>query len=244
MTTINFMAPAARYSLEEEETRILNASAKCIRESSLLDFKMSAIAKEAGISVGSVYKHVRSKEDVLVALAIKAAEFTQSIINKVLNAPMTAPQRLLSPLLLDPKKIYEEPFGMHLEMLISNEALLKKASPQWVEKLYVADRQMQQIFFEALVGDELDAEGEHRETLVEELMVGLWSMHVGFIQVALHRSAIRPDESPNSLPFPLPVDHSLVNNAFMLINGYPWKKPLTTDGIETASKMLMELGFR
>jgi AcrR family transcriptional regulator len=238
------MAPAARYSLEEEEIRILDASAKCIRESSLLDFKMSAIAKEAGISVGSVYKHVRSKEDVLVALAIKTATFTHSVIAKVLTSPLTAPQRLLCPMLLDPKKFYEEPFGMHLEMLISNEALLKRASQQWIEKLNKADRRMEQLFFESLVGDELDVEKEKRETLIEELMVGLWSMHMGFIQVALHRSAIRADESSNSLPFPLPTNHSLVSNAFMLINGYPWKKPLTPDGIETASNVLIELGFR
>ncbi len=238
------MAPAARYSLEEEEERVLNASAKCIRESSLLDFKMSAIAKEAGISVGSVYKHVRSKEDVLVALAIRTALFTQSIIAKVLTSQLTAPQRLLCPVLLDPNKIYEEPFGMHLEMLISNEALLKRASPQWIEKLNKIDRQMEQLFFKALVGDELDVEEDKRDQLIEELMVGLWSMHVGFIQVALHRSAIRSDESTNSLPFPLPTNHSLVNNALMLINGYPWKKPLTADGLETASNVLIDLGFR
>jgi AcrR family transcriptional regulator len=238
------MAPAARYSLEEEEALILKASAKCIRESSLLDFKMSAIAKEAGISVGSVYKHVRSKEDVLVALAIKNADFTHGIINKVLKSPLTAPQRLLGPVLLDPMKIYEEPFGMHLEMLISNEALLKRASPQWIEKLSIVDRKMDQLFFESLVGDELDAEGETREALLEEIMVGLWSMHVGFIQVALHRSTIRPNEVKYSLPFPLPTDHSLVNNAFMLLNNYPWKIPLTRDGIEKTSKELIALGYR
>ena len=238
------MAPAARYSLEEEETRVLDASAKCIRESSLLDFKMSAIAKEAGISVGSVYKHVRSKEGVLVALAIRDAEFSQTLIAKVLSSPLTGPERLLCPVLLDPNKIYQEPFGMHLEMLISNEALLNRASPQWVEKLNIVDRKMEQLFVESLVGDEIDAEGEGREKLVEELMVGLWSMHVGFIQVALHRSAIRPDESSHSLPFPLPTDHSLVNNAFMLLNGYPWKTPLTREGIEKTSNELIALGLR
>ena len=240
------MAPAARYSAEEEESRVLDASAKCIRESSLLDFKMSAIAKEAGISVGSVYKHVRSKEDVLVALATRMITFSHNVIAEVLSTPLTAPQRLLSPVLLDPRKIYQEPFGMHLEMLISNEALLQRASPRWIDKLNVLDRQMEQLFFESLVGDELDAEGQRREELVEELMVGLWSMHVGFIQVALHRSAIGTHEGthPLPLPFPLPTNHSLVNNAFMLINAYPWQKPLTKEGIDIAATELTKLGYR
>lgn len=50
------MAPAPKYSPEEELTRILAAAERCINDTSLLDFTMSALAKEAGISIGSVYK--------------------------------------------------------------------------------------------------------------------------------------------------------------------------------------------
>ena len=61
------MAPAPRFSPEEQEKLIICAAITTIVQSSLLDFSMSKIAKLAGLSMGSVYKFVQCKEDVLIA---------------------------------------------------------------------------------------------------------------------------------------------------------------------------------
>lgn len=63
------MAPAPKYSAEQQEEMILSSAAQAIEETSLLDFSMSSVAKLAGLSMGSVYKFVQCKEDVLIALA-------------------------------------------------------------------------------------------------------------------------------------------------------------------------------
>lgn len=239
------MAPAPRFSPEDEENLVLDASAKSVRESSLLDFKMSAIAKEAGISMGSVYKHVRSKEDVLVALATRVIEHSQQVMSNLMQLPLSAPERLICAVLANPIKVQPEPFAIHLEMLISNESLLQRASSKWLDKLARLDHGMQQIFIGTLMDDsELLAKGQDRETLVEELMVGLWSMHVGFLQVSLHRNALHFNEPAKALPFPLSAEHSLVRNARLLINAYPWKHPLTSSGISKAILQLEALGYR
>lgn len=239
------MAPAPRYSPSEEESLILDSAAKCVRESSILDFKMSAIAAEAGISMGSIYKHVQSKEDVLVALATREMAFAHRITADVMAMSLSGPERLVSNLLLHPMKIHKEPFGVHLEMLIGNEAVLKRASPRWLDKLAILDHSIEGIVTDALNADDgLQAKGAKRAALIEELMIGLWSMHVGFVQVAFQQAARQRGELSTPLPFPLAINHGLVNAAMHLINSYPWAQPLTRAGIKAAAWGLESLGYR
>jgi AcrR family transcriptional regulator len=57
------MVPAPKFSPQQQEEKILTAAAQCIAETSLMDFTMSSIAKRAGLSMGSIYKHIQTKED-------------------------------------------------------------------------------------------------------------------------------------------------------------------------------------
>ena len=88
------MSPAPRYSPEEEQELVLDAAVGCIEESSLLGFTIGAIAKRAGLSVGSLYKHVQSKEDLLVALATRQARHTRQLYGCLLyTSPSPRDQR-------------------------------------------------------------------------------------------------------------------------------------------------------
>lgn len=80
--------------MQEQEALILKAAVKCIEASSLLDFTMSAISKEAEISMGSVYKHIKSKEDVLVALGYYSQIHFMELVNKVMALPLPFIARL------------------------------------------------------------------------------------------------------------------------------------------------------
>lgn len=245
MTIGFYMAPAPRFSPAQEEVLILDAATHCINESSLLDFKMSNIAKRAGISMGSVYKHVKSKEDVLVALASRLIDYTRKVMLEIMTLPFSAPERLICTVLIDPVKLHEEPFGLHLQMLIGNEAIMRSASASWVEKLAIKEESIEASFTEILQQDDgLLETGERREQLIEALMVGLWSIHVGFTQVAFQRAARYVHRQALELPFPVAIDHPQVLNAMHVINAYPWKTPLTMQGIEKMAKALEKLGYR
>ncbi len=88
--------PAPKYSLEQQEQMILASAAHCIQDSSLLDFKMSDIAKGAGLSMGSVYKHIQSKEDLLVALAAQMSSQIHHVFKTILELPYSAGAKLVS----------------------------------------------------------------------------------------------------------------------------------------------------
>ena len=239
------MAPAARFTHDEEESLVLKASSKCVSESSLLDFKMSSIAKHAGVSIGSVYKHVRSKEDVLVALASCEAKTMLTVITTVMTSAASSPERLIAALLIDPFKVQTRSYALHLEMLISNQDILRKASKTWLDKLAEVEHNIQTVFKESFLhSSDFLAEAGEREKTVEELMVGIWSMHVGFKQVCMHRNALYFCEDSIPLPFPLATNHSLIRNAQLLINSYSWEKPLTAEDIEQTAMRLQELGYR
>ncbi|MFT7430375.1 MAG: AcrR family transcriptional regulator, partial [Colwellia sp.] len=88
------MAPAPKFSLEEQEKLILFAAVTAIEKSNVLDFSMSSIAKSAGLSMGSVYKFVQCKEDLLIVLATKMYQEKYRVVSQVLALPLTTPERI------------------------------------------------------------------------------------------------------------------------------------------------------
>lgn len=233
--------PAPRYTLIEEENLILDAATQCIHESSLLHFKMNDIAKKAGISMGSVYKHVKSKEDVLAALAIRMKSHYYSVIKEILTLPLSGPERLIASVLIDPTKTHAESFDVHLEMLLGNQAIIGRISPSWLEKITQLDEALDKLFYDNLYNDQtLKIKGARREVVLEELVMGIWSMYSGFVQIAFQRMA----RNVSPLPFPLSTDHTLIKTISHVINSYPWEKPLTTAGIKRAVSRIEQLDYR
>ena len=98
------MMPAPKCTPKELERLVLDAATDAIEESSLLDFTMSDIAKRAGLSVGSIYKHVQSKEDVLVAIGTRMMANQHRVFGEVLALPLKTPERLIAVSLLPPSK--------------------------------------------------------------------------------------------------------------------------------------------
>ncbi|MEM6273751.1 MAG: TetR/AcrR family transcriptional regulator [Myxococcota bacterium] len=239
---------AGRESHQEQEARVIDASIACIDKSSPLDFTMAAVAKEAGLSLGSIYKHVQSKEDVLLAVATRVLRHQSRTFIDMLGLPLTTPERLVCDLLLSSEARNLYPFGFHLETLTSNDAILQRASPRWVSELQRIDDENQNLFVAAL--DKAVAEGElqvnagEAQEVARKLFIGCWSLTVGFMQVAHRRAARSVDGQNEQLPFPLPVDHSAVQAMKAFLNTFPWKTPLDEVGIRRAATALKKLGHR
>ena len=223
--------PAPRFTPQQEEERILDAAAKSIAASSLLDFTMSSIAREAGLSMGSVYKHIKTKEDVLIALATNMFKNLEQVFQHILTLPLSMPELLLGISLMTPDKYRLYCFDAHLEMLIGNEAVLKRASREWIEKMVRADKSIEQRFnnrvSQAIDCGELDLDGQSRELIEEEVLVAVWSMNVGFFQVAFQRHARGLVGHAEELPFPLAADAPFIKTVQRLLNTYQWQQPLT-----------------
>lgn len=208
---------------------------------------MSAIAKKAGMSMGSIYKHVHTKEDVLIALSKHGFIRLRETFTAIFNTPLSIAEQLIALSLLDYSKVDPYPFTRHLEMLVSNSALLKRSSPQWQQQMNHAcdgiDELMLAHFRQAVADGELTTAGDE-DTFLQQLQLGIWAINVGHIQVLLQTHS---ENQASNLPkaiFPLATDNPHVLNCVRLINSFEWRHPLTEDGINRAAQTLIELGFR
>ncbi|MCV6626258.1 MAG: TetR/AcrR family transcriptional regulator [Cellvibrionaceae bacterium] len=239
------MSPAPKHSPEQQQRLILDAAEYCIEQSSLLDFTMAAIAKRAGVSIGSLYKHVQSKEDVLVALGSQINRNFAERVKQVLALPLNTPQRLLALALMNPLRTQRYSFEQHLNALLNCEAILKRASAGWLGQLY---RESDSIYArfnglwqQAATSGELDLEASN--ATIDEINSAVWSLYVGFAQVLQHLS-LQHQPQPSQLPYPLAPEHIQVRAFIRLLNSYSWQQNIRDADIPTIIELLDQQGLR
>jgi AcrR family transcriptional regulator len=241
------MAPAAKYSSEEQEAMILEAAAECIVESSLMDFTMSSVAKKAGLSMGSVYKHVQSKEDLILALANVSFRHQSAVFSQVLSLDMPTPSKIVAIALLSPHKIQHFEFDAALQAFAVNEAVIKRASKNWTDRLVLAHAACENQFTKAVQKGIEAGELEHKQgldALIAELNVGCWALMVGFENVQRITEFRQIVNGTDSLKEPLAIDSAAIKNLVRLVNSYPWKEPFQQSSLTTLTETLAALGLR
>ncbi|SES63549.1 TetR/AcrR family transcriptional regulator [Thalassotalea agarivorans] len=240
------MSPAPKYSHQQQEQIVLKAAETIIEQTSLLDFTMSAIAKEAGISMGSVYKHVQSKEDVLIALATRMFKQRQSVFAVINEMALTTPQKMIALSLLDFSKVAIYSFEPELENFVNSKAVLKRSSNYWAEQMISANKVCEATFVNmlnsAVESGELDADNK----LCEQLNLACWSIAVGYfstVQVHLTWYQERETGVPTKQK-PLSADDTYIQAMTRLLNSYPFNKPLDDQSIAAVCDALSGLGYR
>ncbi|MFT4927786.1 MAG: AcrR family transcriptional regulator [Phenylobacterium sp.] len=233
------MCPAAKFSPAEQESMILEAAAEVIEQSSLMDFTMSAIAKKAGISMGSIYKHVQTKEDVLIALDVMLLKRELVTYRKLQPLELTTPEKLISCFLLDYQKTNLHSFDVQLGMLVGNEAILKRGSVAWVERMRQGGKELcgffDEILNQAVNRKELTLP-DHNPDELYQLNTGLWALNVGNLRVSL--------EGCNGYMPKFAPDCAQILNTKRFINSFHWSQPLDTEGLDKVCHLLGEIGLR
>lgn len=101
----------------EKQTRILGAAKHAFATYGLVGANINKIAESAGISVGSMYKYFRTKEDLFLALIEGYHKYIASFIDDVLNR--------------------EDSFARRVEALLKGSVQTSLDDPEAV-KLYIA----------------------------------------------------------------------------------------------------------
>ncbi len=236
------MCPAPKYSPEQQAIMIRNAAVKVIEASSLLDFKMTAIAEEAGLSVGSLYKYVQTKEDVIIALACEMFEKFCDVAEAVYASDLSMPEKLVSFMLLEPEKANRFSFDLDLEILATSDPVLRRCSAHWKITMLELENKMDSMCQQKT--RDCFGSGDYLGDLDEvfEMSLGNWAISVGMKQVRSHMKNMsnhcrKDDEACFS-------SDAAVKAVKNYINAYRWKTPLTDEGIERAKRNLIRLGLR
>lgn len=242
------MAPAPKYTPQEQEEIILNSAAQCIADTSLLDFTMSAVSKEAGLSMGSIYKHVQCKEDIIFALATKVFQAHSKVFSQILKMPeLSTPEKIIAIALLDPAKIQVYCFDSHLEAFAANDLVISRASSLWTERMIKANENCEYVFnqcmHQAAQQGELTITGD-AEQLIEEINLGCWALLMGYQYVERMIQIRNISEGTDSLSAPVAIDATVVRSLQRLLNSYQWRAPLNAEGIAKTLNVLKEHQLR
>ncbi|MFT5755430.1 MAG: AcrR family transcriptional regulator [Alteromonadaceae bacterium] len=240
------MAPAPRFSPAEQEKLVLCAAITTIEQSSLLDFSMSKIAKLAGLSMGSVYKFVQCKEDVLIALATSMYQERQRVFKQVLALNLTTPERIIANSLLDFSKVQMYAFDDQLESIVNTRAMMKRCSPRWLEKMIACGKVCEGMFEEFLQSAAQSGELTSGERDIEEINSGTWSLAVGYFKtVRLHQCWQKEQAAGEADCVPvLAPDNQHIRSLQRLINTYDWQQQVSNEDIMKVCQRLVEAGLR
>jgi AcrR family transcriptional regulator len=240
------MAPAPKFSSEEQEKLILLAAVTTIEESSLLDFSMSSIAKLSCISMGSVYKFVQCKEDLLIALATKMYQERQRLFQQVLSLPLTTPERIIAISLLDFSKVRMYSFDDQLESIVNTKAIMKRSSRRWLEKMISCCQRCENSFLHFLQAAANSGELTSGERDIEEINLSSWSLAVGYFQtVRLHHNRNEEQDIKEEECFPaLEPDNLHIRSLQRLMNTFDWQVKVRDKDIIKTCECLVAHGFR
>lgn len=242
------MAPAPKFSLEEQEKLILFAAVTAIEKSTLLDFSMSSIAKLAGLSMGSVYKFVQCKEDLLIALATKMYQEKQRVFSQVLALPLTTPERIIGLSLLDFSKVQMYSFDDQLESIVNTNSIMKRSSPRWLDYMINCSKDCEESF-QVLLQTAIDSKELQpvAGNEMEQINIGAWSLTVGYFQtVRLHhgRNHNQQGDDAQDCISALAVDNVHILNLQRFMNSFDWRAKVSKEDIEKVAEQLVALALR
>lgn len=238
------MAPAPKFSPQEQEKLIFCAAIKAIEQSSLLDFSMSAIAKLAGLSMGSVYKFVQCKEDVLIALATKMYQERQRVFKQVLSLPLTTPERIIAISLLDFSKVQMYTFDDQLESIVNTNAMMKRCSPRWLEQMIACGQVCESTFNQFLLSAAASGELISGNKDIEEINLATWSLAVGYFKTVRVHQCWHGDLDAEEVLTALAPDNLHIKTMQRLVNSYDWQTKVSNDDIIRTCQCLENAGLR
>jgi len=223
--------------LKLREDNILSIAIDVIKDKGVLDFKISEVAKEASVSIGTLYTHFQSKEDLILALACKNLENHGLFLEELLKINLNMAEKLLAINIYDFMKIQNEDgaFFYQIEHLAINPSLKARAS---MNRVFSFDALMDKnvstisnyIYREAQKN--LESFVDLRE-LNNISVISTKALTEGFKIINIS-SKMNLDDS-------LTINNPLIASSFSLINQYPWRKGLKEERIKNIVKKLNKL---
>jgi AcrR family transcriptional regulator len=176
------MSTASRKQREirERELRLLDVARGMLVRRGFAGLTMDDLAAATEYSKGVVYQHFKSKEDLVVALAVQSLKERKARFDRALQFEGRSRERMLAIGVAEELFVRLHPQHFHSEQVIKLAALHERASAERLEQLMIEERG---CFANAL---SVVLEGIDRRDLVlpadvqpADVVFGLWSINFG-----------------------------------------------------------------
>ncbi|OSQ42631.1 TetR/AcrR family transcriptional regulator [Thalassospira sp. MCCC 1A01428] len=170
---------------QQRETVILDCAQDLISEYGFFDLKMSDLARAAGISVGTLYVHFASKEDLLLGLALRAGARRTAFLETARDHDGSALEKFIVASLLDILFSIENPELFEMEYLAMSPSVWRRATvgrhQDFLRKVADATRMFQDFLDQAapVLGQ------NYSRDRGRTLNLGSWALSFGMNALAL-----------------------------------------------------------
>jgi AcrR family transcriptional regulator len=208
--------------IRQREEAILDVARKMLVEAGFAGLNMDRIAEATEYSKGVVYSHFKSKEDLVLALAVQTVRQRVERFQRAAAFQGRARERMLAIGVAEELFVRLHPYHFHSEQIIKMASLHERAS---AERLAELKREEGNCF--GLVGSIVQAAMESGDlqfrppNQLSDLVYALWGLHFGCY-------TIQQIEQDFLTSFGITEPYAAVRrNCHLLLDGYGWQ-PLST----------------
>lgn len=217
----------------DREKLFIDTAYRLMAEDGLLSLQMNLIARECDYSVGTLYQHFVSKEDLLLAMLTARATERIALYARVAHWQGTTRERMIGFVVADVCFTRQQPLFFHLNQYISTRVISAATSPDKREAAFKAYRPLADMFHGVI--DEAVNCGDINSTLTSyQLGAGLWSLTEGMHNLVHAQGLLEAYQITN--PYSLLFYH--VN---ALLNGLGWQPVQDPDNKEQLSTLIRRI---
>ena len=168
----------------QRESEIINASMELLQQTSFLDLRMSEVAKTAECSMGVIYSHFSSKEDLLVACCHSNLRSQMTLLDQVLNSGLPPKDVLVSSGLMMWHFDSHYPIHYQLRQLAMNPAVWHRASPSRNQAMDQLGLEIEEKLVKVAL-EILEAHPKHQADIAtaNQIVFGSWGLTCGLFQI-------------------------------------------------------------
>ncbi len=228
-----------QYKRLEREEKIISATLALLDEKSFLDIRMSEVARASECSMGAVYSHFSSKEDLLLACAAYTSKNVQYLFQKSVSLQRSTIEKLLTLVMVNWFYDGNNPQYYQLRQLAMTPAVWKRASSKRSEQL---DQQCHEVsgivknVIEELMASELSDQCMGNSESAMRMLMGLWGLNEGMFQIRLSGFGLKQPDLLEDEGVAL-----LVMNMNCFLKGWGWRGELTAELVEVCQENAREI---
>lgn len=218
----------------EREQVFLERAWSMIQSEGVLKLQMSRLAKECEYSVGTLYQHFSSKEDLLVALATCGVAERLALFRRVAAWKGPSRHRILAILLADVLFAQKEPEYFRLAQYVSTHTVWASASEERRRAALEASYPLGEAI-ESIVNHAISCGDVYPQQVTgRELCIGLWAMGEGMQTLVSAQGLLEAHSVPR--PYQL-----LMTHANGLLNGLEWLPIMPLDDVSQQNQVLAHI---
>ncbi|MBV7316770.1 TetR/AcrR family transcriptional regulator [Shewanella sp. NIFS-20-20] len=198
--------------------QILDVAEHLITTQGIVSFKFSQIAHDVGCSTGTLYKHFKGKEDILVCLFMRHATSNHLSLCVQQHPELTEQQKVLLPIFFTFETIKRSPIFFTLRSVSVNHMVWPLASDEKVarfkRRINAFWGWLQQTLMQAVAKQELSASPLQVKELTQGIVFYLTGILTQFESQLIDEEFLSAQQ------------HTCFRHLAKLMSQYGWKQPV------------------